>query len=129
MLLIIDHGAAPKLILLYSLQPFSWARQESISSREGALLEAIEQLLATTRQPLEAIEGIGVVVGKGSFTSTRVAVTVANTLALALHAKVVALTDGTVEQFMDLLKISVPGQLVAATYSAPPRLGGSSPIM
>ena len=89
-------------------------------AHSGAILAAMEQVRSRAGQQLT---GLAAVVGHGSFTATRVAVTIANTLAYAWGIPVVAVTNANHEQALALLQQARPGVLIAAEYSAPPRVG------
>jgi tRNA A37 threonylcarbamoyladenosine modification protein TsaB len=78
--------------------------------------------------PLD-IRGIMVVVGTGSFTSTRIATTVANTWAYVHHIPLLAIQSAEVEHLQSLiprLLLQDPGGFISPTYSAEPRLGPRS---
>lgn len=53
-----------------------------------SLNEMIAEVLKKNKKKLEDISGIGVITGPGSFTATRIAVTVANALSYALKVPV-----------------------------------------
>ena len=63
----------------------SWTSQKDEVKK---LLPAIELLLNEYDYQWSEIEKVAVVVGKGNFSSTRIGVTIANTIALATGAKI-----------------------------------------
>lgn len=98
--------------------------QENFVIEPGSLLVDLEKWLKNIDKTKTEIEGLGVVIGKGRFTNTRVAVTVANTLAFALGVPVVGLSDDNIDAFMDKVKNTPVGQYVSAKYSGEAHIGG-----
>jgi tRNA A37 threonylcarbamoyladenosine modification protein TsaB len=73
--------------------------------------------------------GIAVIVGTGSFTGTRLAVTLANTFAYALKIKILTIKKeekGDLLGIISKLKNKKAGEYVSATYSGEPNIGGKS---
>ncbi len=96
----------------------------NVSNRD--LLKCIDEFLITQKLKKEDVSGIMVVVGEGSFTSTRLATTVANTFAYVQNVPLLAISK---EQAADpqaliseLLK-QPRGQYISATYSGVPNIG------
>jgi len=124
MYVVFDTAADLKVVIHYSLnegavwQAFSYEGKE-----EGLLLKALDGLLIELHKNLSDITRLGVVVGQGTFTGTRVAVTVANTLAFVLACPVAALPDFVPERTVAALLQAVPGHFAAALYSGEPRIG------
>ena len=72
------------------------------------------------------LSGIMVVVGTGSFTSTRIACVVANTFAFALHIPLLAIKQAEIDKVQELIPKLLkqkPGHYLSATYSGEPNLG------
>ena len=90
---------------------------------EGALLRSIGILLNTESVQLADVMGIAVRVSKGKFTATRIAVTVANTLAYSLHIPVVAYKEFDGPNLIKMLQEAQPDLYVSAEYSAEARIG------
>ncbi len=97
---------------------------KNVSNRD--LLKCIDEFLNTQKLRKEDVSGIMVVVGEGSFTSTRLATTVVNTFAYVQDVPVLAISK---EQAVDpqalipeLLK-QLKGQYISATYSGVPNIG------
>lgn len=98
-----------------------------VLGRNKELLGAIDQLLQQTETPKEDIQGIMVVVGAGGFTSTRLAVTVANTFGSVLQIPLMTITQdqvGDIQSLIPQLQEQPKGQLISATYSGEPNIGG-----
>lgn len=109
---------------------------------EGAnkdLLLAIDQFLGKEVMKKEDIKGIMVVVGAGGFTSTRLAVTVANTFGYVLQIPLMTITEEQIEDVQSFISElegrpgglpgEVPtgterrhGQYISATYSGAPNI-------
>lgn len=100
-----------------------WADFSYPYESEDALLLGLTKLLDTQSAQLSKVAGLAVRVGKGRFTATRVAITMANTLAYALQLPVVAYADESLDEVLTLLKKAPPGQYAHATYSAPASIG------
>lgn len=93
------------------------------SNRE--LLRVIDDVLIEKKIQKEDIAGIMVVVGEGSFTSTRLATTVANTFAYVRQIPVLAISKEQArdpQAFISELLGQPAGQYISATYSAPPSI-------
>lgn len=94
--------------------------------RNRELLNLIDIFLCQEKINKDGIEGIMVVVGEGGFTSTRLAVTVANTFGYVLNIPLLAIS---VEQAKDpqsliLELLEQPkGQYISAEYSGEPNIG------
>ena len=91
-----------------------------------ALLQAIDTCLTNHSYKKEDVNGMLVVVGEGSFTSTRLATTVANTFAYVLQIPVLAVSKEQAQNpqaMISFLADQPKGQYISATYSAPPHIG------
>lgn len=98
--------------------------REISSQASSDVLFSLEKEMVSLHTGLKDLQGIGVVMGAGSFTSTRAAVTIANTLAYALHIPVVALpANWSTAELTTKLKKVKPGQYVSATYSGEANVG------
>lgn len=97
------------------------------SGKNRELLFCIDRFLDSQNIDKESIEGIMVVVGEGGFTSTRLAVTVANTFGYVLQISLLAIkkdqADNVQKLIPELLK-QPKGQYISATYSGEPNIGG-----
>jgi len=98
-----------------------------VEGKNRTLLTHIDAFLREKHIEKHLLEGIAVVVGKGSFTSTRIAVTVSNTFSYALSIPVLPISK---DEMIDLdalrarIAVYPKGQYVSATYSAAPSIGG-----
>jgi|GEM_PF-1509034 tRNA A37 threonylcarbamoyladenosine modification protein TsaB len=123
MYLFIDSSGDDSLRLATSANGIKW--QESIlpCANAGAVLPLIEKTLISTGKTVADLAGVAVLVGKGRFTATRVAVTIVNTLGYALAIPVISLTEFFLTDLKAQFASAVVGQYVHASYSAPARIG------
>lgn len=121
MYLLIDNSFNDKIIFHYCLDT-DWVQYEYIRDDRNLLL-LINQLLIDQSKKLTDLQGLATVVGKGKFTATRIATTLANTLSFALKIPVLAVEDFYPNIIKDI-QASPIGQYVSAQYSAPANIGG-----
>jgi len=98
-----------------------------VGNRE--LLQSIDSFLTSENKTKDDVAGIMVVVGKGSFTSTRLAVTVANTFGYVRHIPLLSVSleqTADVQSLIALLLDQPVGQYLSATYSGVPNIGNQS---
>jgi len=91
------------------------------------LLLCIDSFLQENNLDKENLKGIMVVVGTGSFTSTRIACVVANTFAFVLNISLLAIKIKDVDKIQTLISklLKQPkGHYISATYSGEPNIGG-----
>lgn len=96
-----------------------------VEEKNRELLAEFEKFLIEHNKKLEDITGIAVILGEGSFTSTRIAVTVANTLALTKGILVSGINKQTTYNFSKLEKLFStikPKSYIHATYSGKPNI-------
>lgn len=119
MFLIIDNTDAEENLFSF------WLDNKFVQRKyKGAVLLCLEKLLSSLGLKLKDIECLGVVVGEGRFTATRLAVTAVNALAYSLKIPVVALPknfDQTTA--LKLAKSARAGKYVVPTYSAEAHIG------
>ncbi len=93
------------------------------------LLRALDNFFIQENISPERIEGIMVVMEKGSFTSTRIAATVANGFAYCRDIPLLAVTAEQSVKAVELvpeLRGQKPGQYISASYSSPPNITGKN---
>ena len=101
--------------------------EKKYTGQNRELLISIDNLLQENNFEKENIKGIMVVVGTGSFTSTRIACVVANTFAFVLQIHLLAISVDEVINIQNLIPklLEQPkGQYISATYSGEPNIGG-----
>lgn len=82
-------------------------RHKKVAARfqqEEKLLKSIDGLLRSAQADTAALAGIVAVTGPGSFSSLRIGMTVANTLAWSLDIPVVGLKKGEYKGYEELVK-------------------------
>ena len=121
MYLLIDNSSPEKIVLGLWLN--NKMVQGFYDTSGYILLAAIEDFLHQQNSEVKDLTGIAVLVGKGSFTSTRIAVTIANTLAYSLQIPVVATVSFDEAGLMNKIKNTPVGVLVSAVYSGEPNIG------
>lgn len=124
MYLVIDNTAGEKLVFFISEDGRDWAEEDFSVDGEGGLLKGIKNVLEKKGKNLVDLNGLAVRVGKGRFTGTRIAVTVANTLAFSLKIPVMAIMEINLNNIVSELQKVPVGQYAHAIYSGEPRLGG-----
>ncbi len=101
--------------------------QKECYSTEPFLLQAIEHFLSTEKILKNSIQGIAVVVGSGSFSSVRIAVTLANTWHYALEIPVFGIEKKQIEEIENLYeKIFLEKKdtgFILPSYSGEPNIG------
>lgn len=125
MYLVIDTTEDEKITLYYT-EGSEWKLFCFAANREGSLLLAIDQMLTSINKKPEDLEGVAARVGTGRFTATRMATTVANTLAYSLHIPVVASAVLELDHIRQQLENTPLGQYATALYSAPASVGKKS---
>jgi hypothetical protein len=120
----IDNTKTDETAFFISTSGTDWRKESFESDGEGALEKAFDRILKKEGLNYDEVKGVAVRVGAGRFTSTRLAVTFANTLALALRIPVLAVMDESPEGLVEKLKQTPVGQYAQASYSGEPRLGG-----
>jgi len=121
MFLLIDNSKDDRLSLVIKAGDINLAGDAPTDDLVG-LLENIDKFFKKNRLKINELEGIAVVVGQGRFTLTRIAVTVANTLAYALHIPVAGVMSAS-EDWVQKLSVQPVGQYISAKYSAEPNIG------
>lgn len=123
MFLIIDNTEEGKITFSFSLNNKFTQRTYKVNDSKGVLF-CLEKLLADLKLKLKDIKYLGVVVGEGRFTASRLAVTAFNALAYSLKIPVVALPknfDPTAS--FKLAKSAVAGKYIVPAYSAEAHIG------
>jgi len=123
MFLIIDNTEEDKVILSFWLNN-KFVQRTYVTNKNKDALVCLEKLLSNLKLTLKDMRYLGVVVGVGRFTASRLAVTAVNTLAYSLKIPVVALPknfDQTAA--FKLAKSAMPGKYVTPAYSGEAHVG------
>lgn len=123
---VIDPSSPREHTLYYWTDKSPWQRR--IFFRQA--VQNLTLALATIGQELlpgaSTMQGIGVVVGQGSFTATRLAATLANALAFALQIPVVAGSGTKEAEWRERFANPPLQRYILPAYSGPPvRLGSA----
>lgn len=121
MYLLLDNSGV-QTIDLYLWLDNKWV-QHTYQSKDYNLVSAIDQCLKEQKITPADLKGVAVLVGKGSFTSTRIAVTVANTLSYSLNIPVMATNSIEELGLIEKIKNAKKDILVSAVYSGEPNIG------
>ncbi len=81
--------------------------------------QRIDALLKQTDMKLEAVEGIVVYQGPGSFTGLRIGLSVANAMAYGLHIPVIGAQEDWIEQGIEQLLAGKTDKVALPEYGAP----------
>ncbi|MBI4598738.1 hypothetical protein HY734_00905 [Candidatus Uhrbacteria bacterium] len=79
-----------------------WKSGRRFTTRPEEVLARVEEFLDTEGTSWKEIDGVGVVTGPGSFTSTRIAVTLANGIAFARSIPVKGMENPKRKELRDL---------------------------
>jgi len=120
MYLFIDNSREKELFLYYYLEE-RW--QEKKIEGEVDLLLSIDNLLAEINSNINEVKGIGVLLGRGRFTATRIAATVANTLAYTLKIPIIGVSEPNLDDVLKKIKKAKVGILISAKYSGEANIG------
>ena len=123
MFVAVDNTEEGKLIF------FVWLNNKFVqriyqTNKNKGLLVCLEKLLASLKMTLKDLRCLGVVVGAGRFTASRLAATAVNTLAYSLKIPGLALPknfDPTTA--LQSAKSAVAGKYVVPVYSGEARIG------
>lgn len=123
MLLILDNTEEEKIIFSCLLNNKFVQRIFKTNTNKGVLV-CLEKLLSGLGLKLKDIKYLGVVVGAGRFTASRLSVTAVNTLAYSLKIPVVALPKNFDHaSALKLAKSAKVGRYVMPAYSGEARIG------
>lgn len=123
MFLIVDNTEEGKISFSFWLNNKFDQRIMPTNKSKGVLV-CLEKLLSSLKLGLNDIKYLGVVVGVGRFTASRLGVTAVNTLAFSLKIPVVALPKNfNPDDALKLAKSAVVGKYVIPMYSAEAHIG------
>lgn len=97
--------------------------QHSVPVFGKGLLVLLTETLEKNSISINDLTGLAVLTGRGRFTATRIAVTVANTIAYSLQIPIVGVADFDWDNLSDQIKNTPVGRLVSATYSGEASIG------
>ncbi len=123
MKLIIDNSRNEQIIF-YLKEKNNWVKKET--SCKKPLLACLEAVLKKNNKKIDDLTGVAVVVGAGRFTAERIAVTVANAMALSLNIPVVAISDTSTSLADKKFLSAKSGVYISAKYSGEAHIGGKN---
>jgi tRNA A37 threonylcarbamoyladenosine modification protein TsaB len=125
MFMIIDNSEDGKILL--TVLDKKIVQEIVYRSDRPDLLVSLDKAFSKMRAKLKDLKGLGVVVGAGRFTATRLAVTMANTLAYSLNIPVVALPKNwdAAKAFKNIRQAK-PGRYALPKYSGEAHIGGKN---
>ena len=100
-------------------------KSKSYEGRNRELLESISHFLEEEKLSRKDIHGIAVVVGVGSFTSTRIATVIANVFGFVGNIPIIRISEEEKEDYSLLekkLKKQKKGVYISAKYSGEPNI-------
>lgn len=124
MFLLIDPSVKDQISLAFFDSNAAQKKIYHVMNRE--VLACIDDFLSEVKKLPKDIQGIMVVLGEGGFSSTRIAVTVANTFAYAFQIPLLGITKEQAENpqaAIGLLLQQVPGNYLLPEYSGEPNIG------
>lgn len=125
MFVIIDNTEIGK-VTFFTLNNKIVQRDFKVENNKSVLVY-LDKFLSKIGLELKDIKYLGVVVGHGSFTSTRLAVTVVNSLAYALKIPAIGVPKNwDAEQVLKNVKETPVGQYISPQYSGEPNIGGKN---
>lgn len=112
--------------IIFSLFDEKNIKKGNFQGKNKDLLVSLGTFFSESGIEKKDVKGIMVLVGSGGFTSTRLAVTVANTFAYVLTIPILGIKEEQIEDIQtlipELLK-QTPGNYISATYSGEANIG------
>ncbi len=93
-------------------------------ANQGPLF-CFSELVENKKIKLKEIEGVGILIGVGRFTATRIAVTFGNFLSFFLKKPIVGMREFEVKKFLQQVKKAKKGYYLSAKYSGEANIGKS----
>jgi tRNA A37 threonylcarbamoyladenosine modification protein TsaB len=127
MYVLIDPSEREQFVFFTSTDLVVWSKVTFPRALYSTLLTALNAVLEPAG--LSALKGLAVKVGKGSFTTDRIAVTTVNMLVLSQQIPAVAVAELDFEDISRELKSLVGPAYIVARYSGPPNVGTQAPYL
>lgn len=122
MFILINNTSREEIIFYYLLGE-DWKEKKLKVKNDLPVLFYFDKLLKGLKKKKTDVLGLAVLVGEGSFTSTRIAVTLVNTFAYALEIPVVGVKKIEFDNLKEKITNTKVGQYVSAKYSGEPNIG------
>jgi len=105
MYLLINTARQNEMQIALSKRRKTWQKKIAVEFNEAEkLLPLVDELLKKSKSALTDLKAIFVVTGPGPFTSLRIGITVANTLAYSLNISVLGFKTSEFKNINDLIK-------------------------
>lgn len=121
MLVVIDNSNRQEVVFHYYLNN-QWKEKSFMVTDNQPLLFYFDKLLKITKQTKENLIGLAVLIGQGSFTSTRIATTLANVFGYVLHIPILGVPEIKLTDLKEKVAKTKIGQHISATYSGEPNI-------
>jgi len=122
MFVFVDNSNREEVVFWYCLDG-TWKEKKFIVKDNISLLYYFDKFLKNTKQKKENLRGMAVLIGKGSFTSTRIVVTFANTFGYSFGIPVLGVKEKELGKLEEKIKKVKVGQYISAKYSGEPNIG------
>ncbi len=122
MFILLDNTQEGELFITTSLNNKIVQSGYAITENNDFLL-SLKEFLVGNEMSVKSIEGLGVRMGRGRFTATRLLTTMVNTLALGLQVPIMRIEQGlqAEEAIAQLSKVK-KGEYILPQYSADPHI-------
>ncbi len=104
-----------------------FVQRNYIVKKNNDFLLCLEKFLSSQKFTLKDLTGLGVVMGVGRFTATRLLVTMANTLAYSLKIPILKLDNNfDMQTALKQIKQAKTGEYILPIYSSEPHINSKS---
>ena len=126
MLIFLDSSEQSKIIffVVYPNQEIESFIFQGKKADQGPLF-CFDELIKKKKIILKKISGIGIKIGAGRFTATRIAVTFGNALSYFLQKPIIGMEEFEVNDFLKKIKKVKKGLYLSAKYSGEANIGKS----
>ena len=122
MFILIDNSNRKEIFFYYYLDD-KWQEKSFNVKDNKPLLCYFDKLLKILKKKKTDLLGLAVLIGKGSFTSTRIATTLVNTFGYAFDIPVIGVRELELVELKEKIMNTKVGQYVSAKYSGEPNIG------
>jgi tRNA A37 threonylcarbamoyladenosine modification protein TsaB len=120
MYILIDNSSYEEIKLVCSSEGVE--QELSFIKKDSTVLGSIDKILHKYGKKISDIQGIAVVIKKGSFSATRIVVTVANVFAYCLRIPVIGIEEHDKKMFVQKIEQHTVGTYIHADYSSEPHV-------
>ena len=127
MYVLIDPSGREEFVFYHSTDLVNWSKVSFARSACSGLLTALVSLVEREGKNIAALEGVVVLVGKGSFTSDRIAITMVNMLVFSLSIRAATIDELDFSSVAGLFQTQAKPHYLVARYSGRPNVGAHEP--